>query len=154
MLILAYVVFVDQGKDIIWDMAFEEYTLLFVGPSKSPTIPCSSQQSTTLSHQSSFQSLVSTGAEIDSSLLPLKTFVHELLKPSRTSGSVMQTALCYLEAIHPKVPDILRQILFHARICHPSCHRGRITAGPKFVKFRRIQTSNDLRRITQDGSAD
>jgi hypothetical protein len=34
MLILAYVVFVDQGKDIIWDMAFEEYTLLFVGPSK------------------------------------------------------------------------------------------------------------------------
>jgi hypothetical protein len=32
MLILAYVVFVDQGKDVIWDMVSEEYTLLFVGP--------------------------------------------------------------------------------------------------------------------------
>jgi hypothetical protein len=34
--------------------------------------------------------------------------VHEVLKRSRTSGSVMQTALCYLEAIRAKVPQILR----------------------------------------------
>jgi hypothetical protein len=37
----------------------------------------------------------------------MKNFVHEVLKRSRTSGSVMQTALCYLEAIRLKVPQIL-----------------------------------------------
>ena len=45
---------------------------------------------------------------MDSSPLPLKNFVHEVLKRSRTSGSIMQTALCYLEAVRPKVPEILR----------------------------------------------
>jgi len=45
---------------------------------------------------------------MDSALLPLKNFVHEVLKRSRTSGSIMQTALCYLEAVRPKVPEILR----------------------------------------------
>jgi hypothetical protein len=32
----------------------------------------------------------------------LSTFVHEVLKRSRTFGSIMQTALCYLEAVHSK----------------------------------------------------
>jgi hypothetical protein len=39
----------------------------------------------------------------------MKTFVHEVLKRSRTSGSILQAALCYLEAIRPKVPEILQQ---------------------------------------------
>lgn len=39
----------------------------------------------------------------------MKTFVHKVLKHSRTSGSILQAALCYLEAIHPKVPEILQQ---------------------------------------------
>ena len=52
--------------------------------------------------------LVSTGAETTSSLLPLKNFVHEVLKRSRTSGSILQTALCYLEAVRSKIPDIAR----------------------------------------------
>ncbi|KAJ7066216.1 hypothetical protein C8F01DRAFT_1122637 [Mycena amicta] len=33
----------------------------------------------------------------------MKGFVHEVLRRSHTSGSVLQTALCYLEAIHPQV---------------------------------------------------
>ncbi|KAI0051915.1 hypothetical protein FA95DRAFT_1602396, partial [Auriscalpium vulgare] len=40
---------------------------------------------------------------------PLKSFVHEVLRRSRTSCSVLQTALCYLEAVRSKVPEIVRQ---------------------------------------------
>ncbi|KAG1874827.1 hypothetical protein F4604DRAFT_1924947 [Suillus subluteus] len=35
-------------------------------------------------------------------IVPMKGFVHEVLRRSRTSGSVLQTALCYLEAIRAK----------------------------------------------------
>jgi len=41
-------------------------------------------------------------------LVPIKGFVHEVLRRSRTSGSVLQTALCYLEAIRAKVPELAR----------------------------------------------
>ncbi|KAJ4483205.1 hypothetical protein J3R30DRAFT_3697976 [Lentinula aciculospora] len=41
-----------------------------------------------------------------SNLVPMKGFVHEVLRRSRTSGSVLQTALCYLEAIRPRIPEI------------------------------------------------
>lgn len=44
----------------------------------------------------------------ESNLVPLKGFVHEVLRRSRTSGNVLQTALCYLEAIRSKVPDLVR----------------------------------------------
>ncbi|KJA20741.1 hypothetical protein HYPSUDRAFT_55896 [Hypholoma sublateritium FD-334 SS-4] len=61
-------------------------------------------------HHSSFtspspQALISAA----DNLLPMKTFVHEVLKRSRTSGSILQAALCYLEAIRSKVPEILQQ---------------------------------------------
>nr|GAT45453.1 predicted protein [Mycena chlorophos] len=39
--------------------------------------------------------------------VPMKGFVHEVLRRSRTSGSVLQTALCYLEAIRPQVPELV-----------------------------------------------
>ena len=39
----------------------------------------------------------------------MKTFVHEVLRRSQTSGNILQTALCYLEPIHSKVPEILQQ---------------------------------------------
>lgn len=39
-------------------------------------------------------------------LVPIKGFVHEVLRRSRTSASVLQTALCYLEAIRPKVSEL------------------------------------------------
>lgn len=35
--------------------------------------------------------------------------MHEVLRRSRTSGIVLQTALCYLEAIRPQVPNLLRE---------------------------------------------
>jgi hypothetical protein len=35
--------------------------------------------------------------------------VHEVLRRSRTSGTVLQTALCYLEAVRPEVPNLLRE---------------------------------------------
>jgi hypothetical protein len=35
---------------------------------------------------------------------PLKTFAHEVLRRSRTSCSVLQTALCYLEALRSTIP--------------------------------------------------
>ncbi|KAJ7772594.1 hypothetical protein DFH07DRAFT_953059 [Mycena maculata] len=44
-----------------------------------------------------------------SNLVPIKGFVHEVLRRSRTSGSVLQTALCYLEAIRPKVPELIQK---------------------------------------------
>jgi len=44
-----------------------------------------------------------------SSLIPIRSFVHEVLRRSRTSGCVLQTALCYLEAIRPKIPQLVEQ---------------------------------------------
>lgn len=58
-------------------------------------------------------------ASTESNLLPMKTFVHEVLKRSRTSGNILQAALCYLEAIRPKVPEILQQEKIGIRAhCH------------------------------------
>lgn len=41
--------------------------------------------------------------------VPIKGFVHEVIRRSRTSGCVLQTALCYLEAIRPKISVLLRK---------------------------------------------
>ena len=40
-------------------------------------------------------------------IAPIKGFVHEVLCRSRTSGTVFQTALCHLEAICSRVPDLV-----------------------------------------------
>lgn len=40
-------------------------------------------------------------------LIPVRGFVHEVLRRSRISTGVLQTALCYLEAVRGKVPDLL-----------------------------------------------
>lgn len=54
--------------------------------------------------------LIQTGtADAQPPLVPVRGFVHEVLKRSRTSGGVLQTALCYLEAIRPKLADLIRQ---------------------------------------------
>ena len=37
---------------------------------------------------------------------PLQGFVQELIRRSRTSGTVLQTALCYIEAVRRKLPKI------------------------------------------------
>ena len=38
---------------------------------------------------------------------PLQGFVQELIRRSRTSGTVLQTALCYIEAVRRKLPGIV-----------------------------------------------
>lgn len=38
---------------------------------------------------------------------PLQGFVQELIRRSRTSGTVLQTALCYIEAVRRKLPEIV-----------------------------------------------
>ncbi|TFK93774.1 hypothetical protein K466DRAFT_477987 [Polyporus arcularius HHB13444] len=48
------------------------------------------------------------GGSGSSNLIPIKGFVHEVLRRSRTSTGVLQTALCYLEAVRSKVPELLR----------------------------------------------
>ncbi|KXN91061.1 G1/S-specific cyclin pas1 [Leucoagaricus sp. SymC.cos] len=59
-----------------------------------------SSSSTTVSPQS--------GSDLRN-IVPIKGFVHEVIRRSRTSGCVLQTALCYLEAIRPRIPDLLRK---------------------------------------------
>ncbi|KIJ67950.1 hypothetical protein HYDPIDRAFT_107495 [Hydnomerulius pinastri MD-312] len=49
------------------------------------------------------------GQALRCDVAPMKGFVHEVLRRSRTSGSVLQTALCYLEAIRAKVPELVRR---------------------------------------------
>jgi len=39
-------------------------------------------------------------------VVPLQGFVQELIRRSRTSGTVLQTALCYIEAVRRKLPEI------------------------------------------------
>jgi PHO85 cyclin-5 len=52
----------------------------------------------------------STGtSEAEALLVPVRGFVHAVLKRSRTSGGVLQIALCYLEAIRPKLAELIRQ---------------------------------------------
>ncbi|KAF8904492.1 hypothetical protein CPB84DRAFT_1845433 [Gymnopilus junonius] len=64
--------------------------------STQPT-PISSSSHSGLFDQISQVSLASAN-DSDQNLLPIKPFVHEVLRRSRTSGSILQAALCYLEA--------------------------------------------------------
>ena len=41
--------------------------------------------------------------------MPMKHFIHEVLRRSRTSFIALQTALCYIEAIRPKIPEVAEQ---------------------------------------------
>ncbi|CCM01483.1 uncharacterized protein FIBRA_03537 [Fibroporia radiculosa] len=54
-------------------------------------------------------SQVTSCTSVNRHLLPIKGFVHEVLRRSRTSTGVLQTALCYLEAVRSKVPELIRQ---------------------------------------------
>ncbi|EPQ57385.1 hypothetical protein GLOTRDRAFT_137720 [Gloeophyllum trabeum ATCC 11539] len=77
----------------------------------SPSSPCSpSSQSSTSSPSDSCMGGPAAAAQCSkSNLLPLRNFVHEVLRRSKTSGCVLQTALCYLEAIRCKVPELMRK---------------------------------------------
>jgi hypothetical protein len=67
----------------------------------SPVTPSPSPISLPL--QPSFERTMSR-----SNLVRIRGFVHEVLRRSRTSGTVLLTALCYLEAIRSKVPLLRR----------------------------------------------
>lgn len=77
-------------------------------PSTKPSpFPQSSIPPTSQLSSSPAEPLLPSGES--ENLLPMKTFVHEVLRRSRTSGNILQAALCYLEAIRSKVPEILQQ---------------------------------------------
>lgn len=57
-----------------------------------------------LSEQLSSATVVS-----EKDLVPIRTFVHEVLRRSRTTCSVLQSALCYIEAIRRKVPELIER---------------------------------------------
>ena len=40
------------------------------------------------------------------SLLPIASFVEEILAQSRTSGAVLMAAMSYLETLRPQIPDL------------------------------------------------
>jgi hypothetical protein len=74
-------------------------------PSPSPsTSPPPAFVTSGLQHMLSDQDI----SDSRDNLVPIKGFVHEVLRRSRTSGCVLQTALCYLEAVRPKIPEIVR----------------------------------------------
>ncbi|ESK96589.1 g1 s-specific cyclin [Moniliophthora roreri MCA 2997] len=74
----------------------------------SPVSP-TTKQSPSSSSSSPATSQCNESLEALRNNVPIKGFVHEVLRRSRTSGTVLQTALCYLEAIRPKIPELVRQ---------------------------------------------
>ncbi len=46
---------------------------------------------------------------MEKELVPLRIYVHDVLRRSRTTFSVLQSAVCYIEAIRRKIPDIAEQ---------------------------------------------
>lgn len=74
-------------------------------PSTSHASPISSSSSS-CSPSSPYSVQIDQEPEQRKSLVPVRTFVQEVLKRSKTTGSVLQTALCYLEAIRPQINDL------------------------------------------------
>lgn len=70
-----------------------------------------------------------------SDLVNLKKFVTELLKRSRSTAATFQTALCYLEAIRPRVPEIQQaEMEGKGTRGEPVDHAiGRVTIDPNYV---------------------
>lgn len=71
----------------------DDIPIAFVGPTK-----CAPSSSTLLP--------LCLSAKTTNSMVPLKIFVHKVLKRSQTSRSILQIALCYLEVVCSKIPDI------------------------------------------------
>ncbi|KAG6885978.1 hypothetical protein C0993_006905 [Termitomyces sp. T159_Od127] len=78
-----------------------------ISPSNRSSPAPSSPPSTNTS-LSTLESDIAGASGSRTNLVPIKSFVHEVLRRSRTSGCVLQTALCYLEAIRAKVPELVR----------------------------------------------
>lgn len=70
---------------------------IYPSPVASPLSSCLTRVPQPLNTQS-------FGCDVSS----MRGFVQEVLRRSRTSGGVLQTALCYLEAVRAKVPELIR----------------------------------------------
>lgn len=86
----------------------------FTKPAQRPSpLTKPSQRPPTTTHADSTYTASShdSSPTVDSAnnLATMKCFVHEVLRRSRTSGCVLQTAVCYLEAIRARVPVLLQQ---------------------------------------------
>lgn len=70
-----------------------------------------------------------------SDLVNLKKFVTKLLKRSRSTAATFQTALCYLEAIRPRVPEIQQAEMEGKGTRDESVDHaiGQITIDPNYV---------------------
>ena len=92
-------------------------TSIFTGQLPSPITPPFLPSTSSSPHASTARNLSRAVTLTDTSstdhtrvnATPLKTFVHEVLRRSRTSCSVLQTALCYIEALRSKVPELVHQ---------------------------------------------
>ena len=85
----------------------ESLSNLFIQPTTNPQLP--SPITPSRSPLSLPLQPPSESAMFRSNLVPIRGFVHEVLRRSRTSGAVLQIALCYLEAIRSKVPACLQR---------------------------------------------
>ncbi|KLO14634.1 hypothetical protein SCHPADRAFT_927776 [Schizopora paradoxa] len=86
--------------------------------SRKPTLqlpsPCSpSTQPSPPSYSGLAQATAFFGEQIgdgtvvtEKELVPIRIYVHEVLRRSRTTCSVLQSALCYIEAIRKKIPEL------------------------------------------------
>ncbi|CDO77329.1 hypothetical protein BN946_scf184775.g20 [Trametes cinnabarina] len=82
-----------------------------------------------------------------SNLIPIRGFVHEVLRRSRTSTGVLQTALCYLEAVRSKVPEMLRK-----EKANPTSEYGvESDAEPRIVQG--LPGEEDFCEVSADGIA-
>ena len=76
-------------------------------PITNSNTPTTNLSPASLRSASTNQVPIQSAPDSRSSQVHIKGFVHEVLRHSRTSGTVLQTALCYLEAIRSKVPKLL-----------------------------------------------
>jgi hypothetical protein len=70
-----------------------------------------------------------------SDLVSLKKFITELLKRSRSTAATFQTALCYLEAVRSRIPELQQaEIEGKGTRGEPVDHAiGRVSIAPEFV---------------------
>ena len=79
-------------------------------------------------------------------LVPIKVFVHEVLRRSRTTCSVLQSALCYIKAIRSTVPDIAQlEQEGEARLFNGRQDRG-CGSVCRFASNKRLSERNDAYR--------
>lgn len=76
----------------------------FPTPSTSPAAPLAQ-------HNRQFQATAEPNADQARAAVavPLRGFVQEILRRSKTSAGVLQTALCYIEAMRAKIPELVLQ---------------------------------------------